>query len=265
MTRSSVCVVLCVVACAKTGPPTATPVRPGRVEVLLLDTDGAARVGRRQRSEDPCDWELVVAEGRGWGPWTTTPGRPSVVGGPGGELVAWSSCGGDDVSWLVVGDSPDLHAQVPPQLTTVAWIDGRTVQLTGADPVGVRFGLRAGEWVSVPVDCVPLAIDAAGDTLRSGERVSLLLLGDLGADARDEWVVEEPDSCGTARCTATVYTPCAADGLARPIGTLDHRDGVRAGAATHGGWVELHTVHAEGGDRWRMVDGTYARVGDAAE
>lgn len=252
------------VGCPKSSPPEAP--RPGKVEVLFLTADGEARVGRRQRTDDPCDWELVVVEGNGWGPWARTPGRPEILPGPGGELVAWSTCGTPELTWMVLADSDDLRAQVPPRLDTVAWVDENTVHITGFDDTGqpvspIRFTRVDGDWQTVSIECVPLGIDALGQTVRSGEGVDLLLLDDLNGDDNDEMVVEEPDSCGTARCTATVYTPCANDRPFRPMGTLDHRDGVRLGESAESEWQQLKTLHAEGADVWEVREGKYVRVG----
>ena len=248
--------------CALTvGCPKASS-RPGRVEVLVRDADGAPRVGRRQHAASPCAWELVVVEGRGWATWARTPGPAQVLGGPGGEMVAWSSCGSDGTTWLVIGDSPDLHDRVPFPVESVEWLDERTVHITGggSSPSGVRWGRHDHDWVVVPQACVPLHITPTGEPELSGQRVTLLLLADLDGDARDEWVVEVPDSCGTARCSAAVYTPCQGDGLARPVGRIDHMDGVEALEATTGTWRQLRSRHGEGTDVWAMLDGEYRLV-----
>ena len=221
-------------------------------------------MGRRQRSAEPCDWELVVGPGRGWSTWARTPGRPEIAPGPAGELAAWATCGSERPTWFVVGDSADLHAQLPPRLGAVRWVSADAVHVEGVSADGtpapsVRFGREDHVWKTIPVDCVPLGIDTGGATRLDGDAVPLLLLDDLGGDDRDEWVVEVPDSCGTARCDAVVYTPCHGRDLARPIGALDHFDGVEAAEERVEGWRVLRTAHAEGTDRWAVEDGVYRR------
>lgn len=87
-------------------------------------------------------------------------------------------------------------------------------------------------------DCAPL-VDQGDAVTWQGLDHAVLLRADLGGDPRDEWVVEEPDSCGTGGCVAVVLTACGGDGAARPVGALDHWDGVAAGAEATGGWLDL--------------------------
>lgn len=253
-------------ACAgKQGQTASERARPGRVEVLSRDGTGGARVGRRWVGPGACDWELVVVEGRGWAQWARVPGRPEIAPGPGGEMVAWATCDGPALTWLVIGMSPDLHDQVPPVLQEARWLGPAAVHLggtllDGSPAPSVRFGMRESDWVPVVPDCVPVVYDTETTVLLDGTRVSVLLWDDLSNDGRDELVTEVPDSCGTARCAALVHTPCKADRLVRPIGQIDHYDGVLTGPAAEDGWRELRTRHAEGEDLWRVVDGIYQRV-----
>lgn len=254
--------------CGPKAPP-ATPsstsaasARPGRVEVLHRDDQGRDRVARRQRSDDACDWELLVAEGQGWATWARVPGLPRIVPGPGGELVVWATCEGDHLDHFTVADSPDLHGLLPEGLAAVRWVDENTVEVEGRDPGDrlprvQRLARTDAGWVEVPASCVVLAMGTDGVLRREGRPVSPLLWDDLNDDDVDELVIEEPDSCGTALCAAVVYTRCPGADLYRPMGRIDHRDGITRGPTAVGGWRTLHSASPVAPTTWQVVDGAY--------
>ncbi len=263
------CAIALLVGCAAKVPAPSTAAKPGKrgIEVLHKDADGHDRIARRQLGDDACAWELLVAGGRSGKDWLTLPtlpGLPHIAPGPTGELVVWTTCEGPHLSGFFIADGADLSSQLPEFVEDVRWTSDYAVRVVGRSPgdrlpTALVFARGEDQWIPVNNTCVSLRITAEGGATRDGTDVSLLLFDDLNDDDVPEWVVGEPDLCGTGSCDATVYTPCTVEDLARPIGRLDHTDGVSAGAETQQGWRALHSRAGESTTTYQFSNGEYRR------
>jgi len=272
-------------ACATTAPPAperpaapvaaAAPAAPAEpaFEVFVESADGAPVLGRAQ--VEACRWLVAARDGDGWGPPVPVPGYPLAAVSPSGAVALWTRCEGEAIDTFRVAPSladlaparspADLSAQLPEFVEQAWWTSPGALTVQGR-ALGDRV---AGAWAfslgpdgvtAAPDPCIDQTLAADGTARRAGTTLAVLLQDDLDDDDLDEVVLEEPDSCGTARCDATVWTRCPAADRWRRVGELDHRDGVAALPDTDRGWKRLRSTHADGADIWAFDGRTYRRA-----
>lgn len=248
-----------------TTEPVVTP--PTSPEVFAWSSDGTPLLGRVQL--EVCAWQVFAPTGNGWGPPIAIAGVPSAALSTAGAVALWSHCEGESLESFQVAASlaeldpaTNLASQLPEFVEQVWWNGPTALTVQGrglSDRVSTirMFELGADGVTATHDPCVAHTPAPSGRLRRGNESVAVLLKEDLDDDDVDELVLEEPDSCGTARCTATVWTRCLKEDEWRPVGELDHRDGVEAISTTDRGWKRLQSQHGDGVDTWAFDGHTY--------
>jgi len=247
-------------ACAKSPAPVAPaqepagPALPPTEPVVTLDGEGNPLLRSRPFSfeETGCTTVYEQATPDGWGPPVTLQGALGGLASNEGTLAGWLSCHGGHLELAFITDNLSELGQGLGQLSdlpeflSAVWFDGGGVHFLGTDggdpvPTHVRYLKARGQWERRPSDCIPLTPTEEG-LVRDDQTITGVQATDLNDDDLNEWIIEEPDTCGTAACTLTVYTRCLEEGTFRPVGSLTSWTGLTQGPGFHDGWMDLITT-----------------------